>query len=127
MKKEYSSKILIEFDMLFDTDAGVIRTVDEKYCDESIFFKEITELDDNLLAGLLKERTMINPLQIAFRDESDTKLMDSLYNQLMEKDYEDIVDNIEAFNPNSSRADSNLFLASIASSGSSLFIKSDLT
>ena len=30
MKKEYSSKILIEFDMLFDTDAGVIRTVDEK-------------------------------------------------------------------------------------------------
>ena len=93
MKKEYSSKILIEFDMLFDTDAGVIRTVDEKYCDESIFFKEITELDDNLLAGLLKERTMINPLQIAFRDESDTKLMDSLYNQLMEKDYEDIVDN----------------------------------
>ena len=93
MKKEYSSKILIEFDMLFDTDAGVIRTVDEKYCDESIFFKEITELDDNLLAGLLKERTMINPLQIAFRDESDTKLMDSLYNQLMEKDYEDIVFN----------------------------------
>ncbi len=90
---QYSSKILIEFDMIFDLDAGIIRTINDKYCDENIFFKEITDLDDHLLCGTLKKRSMKNPLQIAFRDESMIEEMDSIYNQLMEQDYESIVDN----------------------------------
>lgn len=88
-----SSRILIDFDMIFDLDVGIIRTIDEKYCDESIFIKEITSLDDELLEGTLKKRTMVNPLQIVFDDESKTELMDDIYDKIMEEDYESVVDN----------------------------------
>lgn len=88
-----SSRILIDFDMIFDLDVGIIRTIDEKYCDESIFIKEITSLDDELLEGTLKKRTMVNPLQIAFDDESKTELMDNIYDKIMEEDYESVVNN----------------------------------
>lgn len=85
------SRILIDFDMIFDIDVGIIRTIDEKYCDESIFYKEVTNLDDELLQGLLYRRTMVNPLQVAFIDESMTEEMDSIYDQLLMNEFEDIV------------------------------------
>lgn len=90
---QYSSKIIIEFDMLFDKDIGTIRLIDEKYCDEKVFYKELTSLDDKMLSGLLKEKETSNPLEVIMINEKDTSTMDSIYRQLKEKESDAIIDN----------------------------------
>lgn len=89
---EFVSNVLIEADMLIDSDIGVIRLINDLYCDKSIFFKSVTNMESNKLKGLLKNRTMSNPLQVAVRDEADTELMDSIYNQFMENEYNAIME-----------------------------------
>lgn len=87
----FSQTILVEFDMLVDTEYGLIRLLKDKYCDERFFFKDILNLEEKLLKGVLMERTMFNPLQVAFKDESLVELMDSFYKQFMEREYEEIL------------------------------------
>ena len=89
---EFVSNVLIEADMLIDSDIGVIRLINDLYYDKSIFFKSVTNMESNKLKGLLKNRTMSNPLQVAVRDEADTELMDSIYNQFMENEYNAIME-----------------------------------
>ena len=83
--------ILIEFSMIVDTDFGLIRFIGEKYANEDLFFTNIFELDNHLLKGVLMERTMDNPLQIIFKDESQTEMMNTFYKQFMERHYEEIL------------------------------------
>lgn len=87
----FSQTILVEFDMMVDTEYGLIRLLRDKYCSEEFFFKDILNLEEKLLKGVLMERTMFNPLQVAFKDESKIDYMDSFYNQFIEREYEEIL------------------------------------
>ena len=87
----FSQTILVEADMLVDTEFGLIRLIRDKYANEDFFFKDILNLDSKLLKGVLMERTMFNPLQVAFKDESLTDYMDAFYTQFMEQEYEEIL------------------------------------
>lgn len=88
---EYGSNILVEFDMIVDTEIGLMRLIRDEYCNKSIFYTSVLEMNDHLLKGLLMERTMFNPLQVPFRDESKVEMMDSFYRQFFEKRYDDIL------------------------------------
>ena len=86
-----NGNILVEFEMLVDLDYGLVRLVRDYYRDERIFYLSILDKSDKLIKGILKDRTMQNPLQVLFRDESKVELMDNLYKQLLDKHYEEII------------------------------------
>lgn len=87
---EYGSNILIEFDMIVDTEIGLLRLVREEYCDESVFYSGFLELDDHLLKGQMMERIEPNPLIVSMRDKNVDRA-DSYYKQFFEKRYDDIL------------------------------------
>lgn len=87
-----NGNIVVEFEMLVDMDYGLVRLVRDYYRDDRLFFLSIADKNDNMLKGILKDRTMQNPLQVLFRDESKIELMDKLYVELLDKHYVEILD-----------------------------------
>lgn len=88
---EYGSNILVEFDMIVDTEVGLMRLIKDEYCNGAVFDESILNLNDHLMKGLLMERFSPNPLIVPFRDSSKTEMMDSFYNQFFERRYDDIL------------------------------------
>lgn len=89
----YGNTILIAFDMIADTEIGLIRMIKEKYNDESIFYPGILEMDDANLIYNLHMRKNDNPLFVAVKDDENQEQMDSYYNEFMEKEYDSILEN----------------------------------
>lgn len=88
---KFTNNVLIEFDMIVDTEFGLLRLIRDEYANENFFFKTVLNYNNNLLKGILMERAVKNPLQVAFRDDSLTEQMDSFYNQFMDTKYDDIL------------------------------------
>lgn len=86
-----SNNILITFDMLVDIDIGLLDIVKKSYNDPSVFRKDIFELDDNRIKGLLRENNYRNPLSIVLFGNS-TAQADAYYKEFMEYEYDNIVD-----------------------------------
>ena len=81
---------IIPFNLLVDTDIGIIRFINENYNDPTVFYSGMLSSPVKPLINLLYNRTRINPLTIVSIDKENPKL-DSYYDELMEKYYVDII------------------------------------
>lgn len=86
-----TTTIYIEFDMIVDVDFGLLRYVGANFADDRIFYTELFDNEDTVIKGLLMERESYNPLAVPAIDETDIALLNSLYDQFMEKYKYDIV------------------------------------
>lgn len=81
------NKILIPFDLVVDTDFGLIKLIQEEYR-AGIFDKTILDSDDESIKHYLVKRTNPNPLSILTNDKS----IDEFYAQFIDQRYQDIFD-----------------------------------
>ena len=81
------SKILIPFDLVVDTDFGLIKLIQEEYRAD-IFDKTVLDSDDESIKRYLVKRTTPNPLSILTSDKS----IDEFYAQFIDREYETIFD-----------------------------------
>lgn len=75
----------IEFEMIVDTDFGLLRFIAENFADERMFYIDTLNEDDNLIKGMLYERESYNPLVVPAIDESNMEKLNSLYDQFMDR------------------------------------------
>jgi hypothetical protein len=82
---------LIPFDMIFDTDVGLLSLIFKSYMDPKIFNKSFfVGKTVNELAHVLYDRSMRNPLYLCVNNDY-TNSCDSLYNEFMETKYSEIL------------------------------------
>lgn len=81
------NKILIPFDLMVDTDFGLIKLIQEEYRAD-IFDKTVLDSDDKSIKRYLVKRTNPNPLSILTNDES----IDEFYAQFIDQRYQDMFD-----------------------------------
>ena len=84
---------IIPFNLIIDTDVGLIRVIDKKYHNSDVFHSSMLSAPVKPLIYNLVNRPVINPLCIVMIDKSDTNTMDLLYEQFIEDEYENIVGN----------------------------------
>lgn len=85
------NRILIEADLLFDIDIGIIKFIRDKFADPNFFNIDILELPDIVILGLLQERENKNPLYILSLDNSECDY-DNLYEEFMNTYKKDILE-----------------------------------
>lgn len=85
--------IFVEFDMLIDVDFGLLQFVGDKYADDRIFYTEIFENNENVIKGLLMERENYNPLTVPAKEDINITLLNSFYDEFMEKHKQEIIEN----------------------------------
>lgn len=98
MDDHYYNTILVPFDLIIDTDKGVLRLIDKKYNDKRYFDTTRIKddignfLNEDLFNFLLRYRVYVNPLYL-ITDEKHMKKedIDSIYNQIIEEDYEEVL------------------------------------
>lgn len=86
----YGNNVLITFEMLVDTEIGLLDLIKDLYNDESVFNNNILDLDINHLKGLLQSMSDKNPLNLILLNY-DKEQADSFYNEFIEKEYENIL------------------------------------
>ncbi len=98
MNDNYYMDILIPFDLLVDTDIGVLKVIERDYNDDRYFNidrikdNDYNDLDDNTFYFLLTYRNYINPLYLITDEKMLSKEdIDDLYNQLLKEKYIDIL------------------------------------
>ena len=84
---------IITFDQIVDTEVGLIQTVNKKYHNEDAFYWSLMDAPVKVLLGILINRKRKNPLTVIAKERDDTELMDSYYNEFMEKEYVSILKN----------------------------------
>lgn len=86
-----SVKPLIPFDVIVDTDFGLLRLIKDKYCNKQMFYTQVF-LNKNIdLLWLLYNRTNVNPLQVIARDEDHFEIYDNYYKEFMSTQYTNIL------------------------------------
>lgn len=83
-------KILVEFDAVIDMDLAMLKLVQEKYNNPSYINQDIMNLTLKEVKQALINRQVENPLSICIEDKS---LADSIYKELVETKYDEILDN----------------------------------
>lgn len=82
---------LIPFDMIIDTDVGILKLAKERYIDSSIYYYGILQLSIDILAYMLTKRKEVNPLSIAKKSGIGNSVIDQNYKEMIESDYDKIV------------------------------------
>lgn len=85
----YGTNILITFNMLVDTDLGLLHIIKDKYNDPDVFDSDVLNLDEKILKGLLQMRPFRNPLMIIMKDKNEEQA-DVFLKELMLTEYENI-------------------------------------
>ena len=98
MEETYYNNILVPFDLLMDTDKGVLRVVNKKYNDKRYFntsrIKDTNGefLQEDILNFLIKYRIHVNPLyMITDEDHMKKEDIDDIYKQIIDEDYEEVL------------------------------------
>ena len=93
----YFLDILIPFDLLVDTDVGIVSLVTEKYNDARYFNTDRMEVegdeDNKIYSFLFQYRNEPNPLFLITKVDlplGERNIIDNLYKELMEKEYVEI-------------------------------------
>lgn len=86
----YGNNILITFNMLVDTDLGLLCLIKSKYNDPTVFDNNILNYNDNILRGLLQLNESINPLNIIMIDKYKEQA-DQFYSEFMEVEHEKLI------------------------------------
>lgn len=81
---------IIPFNLIVDTDFGLIQLIKEKYYDKSVF-TAVLEAEREQIIYFLYSRKNINPLSEFIHEEIDQDTIDSLYNEFIEKEYDNIL------------------------------------
>ena len=87
----YTINVLIPFNMMVDIDMGLIKLLEFEYNNDEYFEQGILNAPEEIQQYLLNNRTDRNPLSIVFKKD-DPELMEDLYNQFMEKEYQNILE-----------------------------------
>lgn len=91
MPAKIYNKVLVGFNMLFDTDVGLLYTIKEKYNSPEIFKSDyLNNVSKEALITELINMENDDPLSIILRDDVSID-KDSLYNQLYDEEYETIL------------------------------------
>lgn len=91
MDKRGHKFILVPYNLLIDTDVGLYKLLEKKYCNDKIFHIEpFTELDMPHLLYFLIDREFPNPLD-AIAKEENKELMQEYYDQFFEREYDYIL------------------------------------
>lgn len=84
--------ICVPFDMIYFLDFGILKVLKEKYFDDRYFESYIYENTDERITYELLSRSNKNPLSIITKENYKDKI-DSLYKELLETEYENIIKN----------------------------------
>jgi len=94
----YFLDILIPFDLLVDTDVGIVSLVTEKYNDTRYFNTDRMEVegdeDNKIYSFLFQYRNEPNPLFLITKVDlplGERNIINNLYKELMEKEYVEIL------------------------------------
>ena len=83
---------IIPFDLIVDTDIGLIKMIDKRYHNTDTFYSSLLSAPIKNLTYLLYNREDKNPLSVIMK-ENNKELMDSYLNEFMEKEYKNILEN----------------------------------
>lgn len=81
---------LIDFDLIVNTDVGLIRFIREKFQDDRAFILDILNKSDREILSLLYSRKNPNPLSI-ISTEANMSDIDELYNSFFDKYKKEII------------------------------------
>lgn len=88
MGKSRSNNILVDFNMIFDTDLGILKFLMNKYPKSKFFIEGRSEATEYFLKYLLYTRSYRNPLIVLIKDKYD---IDDLYNQIFNEKWEEVL------------------------------------
>lgn len=77
---------------MVDTDFGLVRLINESYRDTSVFDVDKLSLDNGKLIELLVNREDENPLFSIVKDSKNKNKVNTLYNEFMDEQYQNILD-----------------------------------
>ena len=86
----YQLNVLIPFNMIIDTEMGLLKLIQFDYNNTEYFYPGIINGDDTFKKYVLLTRNERNPLCVAVKDEK-MDCADDLYKQFMEKEYNSIL------------------------------------
>ena len=89
------NNVLIDFNMVIDTDIGLLRfMLMNGYSDDSFFNKKVKNKEQKDLIKLLQNRDEANPLSLFFRKDNEAIYSQryKLYNEFIDTNYKDIID-----------------------------------
>ena len=79
----YTTDVLVPFNLIVDTDMGLIKLLEFDYSNTEYFHEGILNTEEENQQYLLNTRNNRNPLSIVFKKD-DPELMDDLYKQFIE-------------------------------------------
>lgn len=91
LNKESVSSILIPYDCIVDEDTGLLRVIRDNYSNDTVFYMDRIETDDDIEQLVLYEKYE-NPLELILKPDYQDKAED-FYNQFIEEEYENILTN----------------------------------
>lgn len=93
MRKSVHTKILIEFDALYDIAYGIIKYIKGHMNDTDVFDQNVIMANNLSLMNMLHSRRDFNPLYLALNDSytEDEEEVESLYKEILTKRYEEVL------------------------------------
>lgn len=98
MSKDGKIYPIIPFNLIIDTDVGVLQLINDKYHDINTFYHSLLIADIQYQITLLYQRKDINPLTVIAINKEDIDTLDKYYSEFMIKEYEYILNHSYATN-----------------------------
>ena len=89
MKSGYTIDSFIPFDMVIDTEMGLMKLIEFEY-NNNFFYNHLLG-NDEYVKLLLRDREKRNPLSIIAKNGTSEEELDDMYRQFMETRYNDIL------------------------------------
>ena len=84
---------IFKFDQIVDIEVGLLKLINDRYHDTNTFYWSIMDAPTKVQLWLLYNRTRKNPLTVVAKDRDNKELMDSYYEEFLEKEYVYILKN----------------------------------
>lgn len=84
------NNILVDFDIVIDTDLGLINMIKKEYNNTNFVLNYINNMKDKVIIEQLLERDNKNPLSIIIKEEYRDSI-DNLYKEFIESEYDNIL------------------------------------
>lgn len=84
------NNILVDFDIVIDTDLGLINLMKKEYNNTDFVLSYINNMKDKVIIEQLLQRKNKNPLSIVIKQEYMDSI-DNLYKEFLETDYDNIL------------------------------------
>ena len=78
---------LIPFDLVIDTEVGLLQTIAKKYHNTDTFYESLLDAPVKYQIYLLNYRKRINPITAIAKERDNDELMDDYYRQFMEENH----------------------------------------